>query len=190
MSGHGWAGPLACVPVRPEPARDRGQDGESPGRVALGDGDLRVRKSSVTDKINLDRYTRALALAGVRNSVRNQCPETCVTGSGFRCMIGIHEPSCAPSHRPACRLRPDLRCLSEPGRADRRADRGGLRKDLRRHRVGETGRAAGADTVPGVSAGRGHAGGVAAGPAGPVPSASGGDRQRAGRARGGVRFPA
>jgi hypothetical protein len=43
--GRGPAGPLACVPVRPEPARDRGQDGESPGRAALGDGDLRVRKS-------------------------------------------------------------------------------------------------------------------------------------------------
>jgi len=42
---------LACVPVRPEPACDCGRDGESPGRAALGDGDLRVRKSSVTDKI-------------------------------------------------------------------------------------------------------------------------------------------
>jgi hypothetical protein len=29
--------------------------GESPGRVAPGDGDLRVRKSSVTDKIQFER---------------------------------------------------------------------------------------------------------------------------------------
>ena len=60
-----------------------GGAGESPGRVALGDGDLRVRKSSVTDKINLDRMSALWPLAGVRNSVRNQCPETCVTGLGF-----------------------------------------------------------------------------------------------------------
>jgi DNA invertase Pin-like site-specific DNA recombinase len=26
----------------------------------------------------------------------------------------VHEPACAPSRRPACRLRPDLRCLPEP----------------------------------------------------------------------------
>jgi hypothetical protein len=53
-------------------------------QVALGDGDLRVRKSSVTDKINLGQCMRGLPpLAGVRNSVRNQCPETCVTGLGF-----------------------------------------------------------------------------------------------------------
>ena len=50
----GPAGVLACVPVRPEPACDRGRGGESPGRVALGDGDLCVRKSSVTDKIIFD----------------------------------------------------------------------------------------------------------------------------------------
>ena len=105
-------------------------------------------------------------------------------------MIGVHEPSCAPSRRPACRLRPDLQRIPEPGRADRRADRGGLPEDLRRHRVGEADRAAGAHVVPGVSAGRGHAGGVAARPAGPVAAASGGDRQRAGRPRGGVRVAA
>src|SRR6266496_3182371 len=50
VSGAGRTGPLACVPVRPEPACDRGRGGESPGRVVLGDGDLCVRKSSVTDK--------------------------------------------------------------------------------------------------------------------------------------------
>ena len=36
-------------------------EGVVAGGIADGDGDLRVRKSSVTDKINLDRYTRALA---------------------------------------------------------------------------------------------------------------------------------
>src|SRR5260370_16320705 len=91
--------------------------------------------------------------------------------------------------RPARRLRPDLRCLPEPGRPDRRAERGGLREDLRRYRVGEADRAAGAHVVPGVSAGRGHAGGLAAGPAGLVAAASGGERPRASRPRGGVSLP-
>ena len=58
MSGRGRAGPLACVPVRLEPARDRGRGGKPPGRVALGDGDLRVRKSSVTDKIKARSLVR------------------------------------------------------------------------------------------------------------------------------------
>jgi hypothetical protein len=42
-----------------------------------------VHKPSVTDKINLTRRARDLPLAGVRNSVRNQCPETFVTELGF-----------------------------------------------------------------------------------------------------------
>jgi hypothetical protein len=44
-----------------------GRAGESPGRVALGDGDLRVRKSSVTDKIQFERLETRSGL--------QQCPE-------------------------------------------------------------------------------------------------------------------
>jgi hypothetical protein len=48
--------------------------------------------------------------------------------SGF--LTKVPEPGGPPSRRPACRLCPDLRRLTEPGRADRRADCGGLPEDL------------------------------------------------------------
>src|SRR5579859_7364443 len=71
-----------------------------------------------------------------------------------------------------------------------RKQRPGLREGLLRYRVREAGRTARAGAVPGVLARRGHAGGVAAGPPGPVAEASGGDCQRPGRARRGVRVAA
>src|SRR5260370_266534 len=46
-------GSLAYVPVPVQPGCDLDAEAGSPAGVALGDGDLRVRKSSVTDKINL-----------------------------------------------------------------------------------------------------------------------------------------
>jgi hypothetical protein len=60
-----------------------GRGGDRPGRVALGDRDLCVRKSSVTDKIIFDPGVTGSGRRGVRNSVRNQCSETFVTGLGF-----------------------------------------------------------------------------------------------------------
>ena len=75
----GW---LAYVPVPVQPGCDLDVGGWIAWRVALGDGDLRVRKSSVTDKIIFDPGVTGSGRPGVRNSVRNQCPETCVTGLG------------------------------------------------------------------------------------------------------------
>ena len=96
MSRHGWVGSLACVPVRPEPACDRGQSRDRLG-VALGDG-LGVRKSSVTDKINLDPYTRALApwRASVTQSGIN-APETWRAG----CPYGDPSPDITQPTSPA-----------------------------------------------------------------------------------------
>ena len=47
----GLRGSLAYIPVPAQPGCDLDAGAGSPGRVAPGDGDLRVRKSSVTDKI-------------------------------------------------------------------------------------------------------------------------------------------
>src|SRR6266487_5545936 len=48
-SGRVPAGSLAYVPVPVQPGCDLDAEAGSPAGVALGDGDLRVRKSSVTD---------------------------------------------------------------------------------------------------------------------------------------------
>src|ERR1035441_2449839 len=51
----GLPGSLAYVPVSVQPGCDLDAEAGSPAGVALGDGDLRVRKSSVTGKIQFER---------------------------------------------------------------------------------------------------------------------------------------